>query len=358
MPDAPPIDPPNPRCSSTSTTARSSPAASIPAGRYVFFGAEDNLVHRFDLQPRPSRRWPPTIAGSAPSAARPSGDVLYSGGYDGRLDLVARRRRKAAAASASSRPIRAGFAPSPSVPTASESPPAATTTSSSSGTRPTASSWPTLAGHASHVYNVAFHPSGETLVSCDLKGVLKEWDVAAGTLKRDLTPAAALYKYDTTFRADIGGARSIAFRTDGKQLAVGGITNVTNAFAGIGNPAIVLARLAEGKVALQLEAKEKINGVAWGVAHHPDGFWIGLAGGGGGGWLYFWKDVPMPAPDAKPAATIRIRQRPPNPQKRRNSSNSSSRTSGRDLDLHPDNLRLAVAHADGNLRLYNLYKKQ
>ena len=28
---------------------RSSPAASIRSGSYVFIGAEDNLVHRFDL---------------------------------------------------------------------------------------------------------------------------------------------------------------------------------------------------------------------------------------------------------------------------------------------------------------------
>src|SRR5205823_12489334 len=58
-----------------------------PAGRYVFFGAEDNLVHRFDLQ----------IKAVTPLAAHdswvralgcsPSGDVLYTGGYDGRLIL-------------------------------------------------------------------------------------------------------------------------------------------------------------------------------------------------------------------------------------------------------------------------------
>ena len=28
----------------------------------------------------------------------------------------------------------------------------------------------TLEGHASHVYNVAFHPDGTRLASCDLKG--------------------------------------------------------------------------------------------------------------------------------------------------------------------------------------------
>ncbi len=74
-------------------------------------------------------------------------------------------------------------------------------------------------------------------------------------------------------------------------------------------------------------------------AHHPDGFWIGLSGGGGGGWLYFWKDVPMGADDRTEFFKFKLPD------------------TGRDLDLHPDNLRLAVAHADGNLRLYHLHKK-
>src|SRR5262245_1258174 len=138
----------------------------------------------------------------------------------------------------------------------------------------------------------------------------------------------ARYKYDYTFRADIGGARSIAYRTDGQQLAVGGITNVTNAFAGIGHAAIVLIDLnaadkPEGKVALQLEAKEKVNGVAWGLAHHPEGFWIALTGGGGGGWLYFYKGD---------AANELFKLKLP--------------SDGRGMSLSPSANRVAVAHAD------------
>jgi WD40 repeat protein len=189
-----------------------------------------------------------------------------------------------------------------------------------------------LAGHESHVYNVAFHPSGETLISCDLKGGLKEWDVAASALKRDLAATASLYKYDPTFRADIGGARSVAFKADGSQVALGGITNVTNAFAGIGEIMVVLVDLAEGKTALQLEAKDKIRGTAWGVAHHAAGYWIGLSGGGGGGWLYFWKGD---------AANEFFKLKLP--------------SDGRDMALSPDAKLVAVAHADKSLRLYALH---
>ena len=177
-------------------------------------------------------------------------------------------------------------------------------------------------------------------MSCDLKGGLKEWDVAAGALKRDLAAAAALYKYDTTFRADIGGARSMAFTADGNLLAVGGITNVSNAFAGVGEVMIVLVDMAEGKIARQLEAKDKVRGVAWGVAHHPDGFWIGLSGGGGGGWLYFWKgdDSPKGSP-ANEFHKLKLA------------------SDGRDLALSPDKTQLAVAHFDKSLRLYSLSQK-
>jgi hypothetical protein len=93
----------------------------------------------------------------------------------------------------------------------------------------------TLAGHAAHVYNVAFHPSGTRLVSADLMGVVKDWDTTTGACVRDLD-AKVMHKYDPTFRADIGGARGMAIAPDGR-VACAGITNVSNAFAGVGNPA-------------------------------------------------------------------------------------------------------------------------
>jgi WD40 repeat protein len=90
----------------------------------------------------------------------------------------------------------------------------------------------TLEGHTSHVYNVAFHPSGTHLVSADLLGTVKDWDLATGACVRDLD-AKVLHKYDPTFKADIGGARGLAVAPDGR-VACAGITNVSNAFAGVG----------------------------------------------------------------------------------------------------------------------------
>jgi hypothetical protein len=126
----------------------------------------------------------------------------------------------------------------------------------------------------------------------------------------------------------------MAYSRDGKQLALGGIVNVSNAFAGIGNPAVVLLKVEDGKPLVQYGGKEKIQGVMWGVRQSPDGYWIGLTGGGGGGWLYFWRDA---------AADEFFKFKLPD--------------SGRDLDLSPDGTRAAVAHSDGQIRLYHLFEK-
>jgi len=304
-----------------------------PAGRYVFFGAEDNLVHRFDLAAKTVTPLAAHDSWVRALGCSPSGDRLYSGGYDGRLVWWP-------AADEKPQPIRVVEAHQGWLRALAVSPDGqqiATCGNDNLVKLFSAADGKLLAqlsGHSSHVYNVVFHPSGETLVSCDLKGVLKEWEVSSGRLKRDLSPAAPLYKYDTSFRADIGGARSMAFRSDGNQLAVGGITNVTNAFAGIGNPAIELLDVAAGKIVRQLEPKEKLNGVAWGVCRHPDGFWIGLTGGGGGGWLYFWKDDA-----ANEFFKLKLA------------------SDGRDMALSADKTQVAVAHADKSLRLYALYEK-
>ena len=195
-----------------------------------------------------------------------------------------------------------------------------------------------LTGHDCHVYNVAFHPDGEHVVSGDLKGVVKQWAVSAGRaggvspLIREFD-ASVLYKYDPNFRADIGGVRGMAFSADGSQLACAGITDVTNAFAGVGKPAVVLFDAKSGKRLQLLRHKEDFQGAAWGVVFHPAGFLAG-AGGGNGGALWFWK------PDQPQAFhTVKL----PN--------------NARDLDLHPDGTRLAVAFFDGLVRVYDLTPK-
>ncbi|HJZ57405.1 MAG TPA: hypothetical protein VKE74_20720 [Gemmataceae bacterium] len=184
----------------------------------------------------------------------------------------------------------------------------------------------TLEGHTSHVYNVAFHPDGTRLASCDLKGIVKDWDLKSGTGTRDLD-AKVLHKYDPGFMADIGGARAMAFSPDGTKLACAGITNVSNAFAGVGNPAVVVFEWADGKPKV-LKSKDNFQGTAWGVAFHPDGFVIG-AGAGSGGRLWFWK-----GDDPASFHTVTVP------------------TGARDMALSPAADRVAVAGGNGSAYFY------
>jgi WD40 repeat protein len=191
----------------------------------------------------------------------------------------------------------------------------------------------TLEGHESHVYNVAFHPDGRSLASGDLKGVVKEWDLGKGAAKRNLD-AKVLYKYDPNFMADHGGVRSMAFSRDGGLLACAGITNVSNAFAGIGNPLVVLFDWKTGKHKQLLRPRVNFIGTAWGVVCHPAGFILGV-GGGNGGVLWSWNP-------AQPLSSYALGL--PN--------------NARDLDLHSDRRRLAIAFFDSTVRIYDMGPKK
>jgi WD40 repeat protein len=305
-----------------------------PTGKFVFTGAEDNTVQRWDAATgavtslAAHDSWVRAIGFSL------DGQALYTGGYDGRLVWWP-------AAAEKPEPIRKidpahngwirALAVSPNGQQIA-----------TCGNDKLIKLWDAndgkplgeFAGHETHVYNVAFHPTQPLLVSCDLKGIVKQWDLNEKKHIKDFAPAPALHKYDTTFRADIGGARSIAFSTDGKLLALGGITNVSNAFAGIGNPAVVVFDWETGQIAKTHVAKEPLNGTAWGVHHHPAGYWIGLSGGGGGGMLYFWKHDSVNEFFKFPLADH-----------------------GRDMAVHPDHRQVAVAHYDQNLRVYGMYQK-
>jgi WD40 repeat protein len=185
----------------------------------------------------------------------------------------------------------------------------------------------TLEGHESHVYNVAFHPGGTRLVSCDLKGNVKDWNLKTGKCERDLD-AKLLHKYDPVFMADIGGARGMAFNADGSLLALAGITNVSNAFAGIGNPAVVVIDWKSGKSRL-LKLKTAFQGTAWGVAFHPSGALV-AAGGGGQGRVWFFK-----GDEFENVHTVNV---PSN---------------ARDLAMSSNGERVAVAAANSTAYVYN-----
>jgi len=302
-----------------------------PTGTFAFAGAEDNLIHRWTLadgkrvELKGHKSWVRALTFSAKHKQ------LYSGDYAGKV-------------------FTWNFADDAPVPArdfvghdgwvrALTVDPTETVLASCGNDRliklwslPDLKLIRTLDGHESHVYNIAFHPTEPLIVSGDQKGIIKVWHREKGTVEREMD-AKVLHKYDPTFAADIGGIRGIAFSPDGKLLACAGITNVSNAFAGIGNPLVVLFDFATGKPKQQLKPKEAFQGTAWGVVCHPDGHIIGAAGGNGG-MIWFWK--------AETATDVFAFKVPVN---------------ARDIALHPDGKRLAVPCSDGTLRVYDASPK-
>ncbi|HJZ94274.1 MAG TPA: WD40 repeat domain-containing protein [Gemmataceae bacterium] len=324
-----------------------------PTGRYLFVSAQDSTVQRYDLLTgkntplsghaswvrgiafsppaaraiAPSLIPPATVLGALAAVAVPpsSSFKVITGDYHGKLIWWD-------GAAETPTPIRTVEAHEGWVRAVAVSPDGDTV--ASCGNDHLVKLWSvadgkpvrSLTGHECHVYNVAFHPAGGRLVSCDLKGVVKDWDLTTGKLVRELD-AKVLHKYDTGFRADIGGARGMSFSPDGSTLACTGITNVSNAFAGVGNPLVLLFDWKDGK-ARQLKTKEAFQGTGWGVAIHPAGFTV-AAGGASNGRIWYW-------------------------EKDENVHTVTVPASARDMALHASGTALAVAGHTGVATVYTL----
>jgi WD40 repeat protein len=302
------------------------------SGRFVFFGAQDSKVWRWEWASDQKVEMSGHDSWVRAMAFTPDGATFLTGGYDGRLVWWPATDEQPTAA----RTIEAhqGWVRSVAV-----SPDG--TLVASAGNDNLVKLWNAsdgalvreFLGHERYVYNVAFHPAGKDLVSGDLMGNLVHWEVATGKAVRRFK-AEALHKYDTTFKADIGGLRGLVFDQAGKRLAGSGITNVTNAFAGVGNPVIAEFDWETAKETIQHVSKDKLRGAAWSLALHPDGTVIGISGGGGGGFLLFWK-----ADQKEEFYKFKL----PN--------------TARDMDLASDGLHLATAHYDRKLRICKMADK-
>lgn len=302
-----------------------------PQGRYAFAGTEDYTVIRFRLSDGAMTKLNGHESWCRAFAFTPDGKTTLSGGYDGRLIWWSTDADEP-------KPLRTVAAHDGWIRGVAVSPDGKTIATCGNDNLvklwSTADGKPlhTLSGHESHVYNVAFHPAGKDLASCDLKMNFKHWNLATGKEERSFR-AEAMHKYDETFRADIGGARSLVFSDDGKLLCAGGTTNCTNAFGGILECAASEIDWETGKQKVLHVTKEKNRGTIWGMRWHKDGYWIGMSGGRNA-LLVFWKPG-----EAQEFAVFSMPE------------------VGRDGDLCPDGLHFATAMADGQLRVCKLTAK-
>jgi WD40 repeat protein len=299
-----------------------------PAGEYIFAGAQDNTILRWRIWDQYKdvltghRSWPSQLVVA-------STGVMYSTGHEGTLlkwEALAHPPSLISTTDAHEGFARAlAVSPDGQLVVTVGNDNKAKVWNAADGAFITE-----LVGHESHIYNLAFHPSGEYLVTGDLKGVLKQWRVGTWEFVRDLN-ADVVYKYDDGFQADVGGVRGICFSPDGSRLAVGGMGNVSNAFAGVGNPMGAVFNFETGERLQVLSTANNFEGAIWGMEFDPHGRYIVAVGGGNSGALWFWRvgeeqsfhqfDLPGIAYD---------------------------------VAVHPDGLKIAVALYDNTVRVYEL----
>jgi hypothetical protein len=308
-----------------------------PEGDYLFAGAQDNNFHRWEIFTGSAvhsgghKSWIGTLSFLPGAAGQPVRQIV-TGGLEGKLvwwDAFAPAPAATRTIEAHKGYLRAiAISPDGQLIATGGNDNMVRVWSAADG-----SLVKELAGHPRHVYNVAFDPSGKFLLSGDLMGIIKQWEIGTWAMTRELD-AKVLSKYDNTFKADVGGIRSIDFSPDGKLLAVAGITDVSNAFAGIGVPAVVLIDWESGKQHKLLKPKDNFQGSVWGVRFHPSGEFLIGAGGGGAGGMWFWKTDDEKSFHFSPLPAVAY-----------------------DLALHPDGLRLAVPLFDKTIRIYDLAPK-
>ena len=299
-----------------------------PTGDFVFGGGQDNTIHRYDLVFGTSIPLAGHKSWIADFDFQPGSNLLISAAYEGKLQWW----NEPQATPGSIRIVAAHKGQVRSISFSRDGQYIAT-----AGNDKLVRIWRTadgamlkeLAGHTSHVYNVSFHPNGKHLVSGELLGILKQWEVESWQFVRDFD-AKPLHKYDDTFKADCGGIRGMDFSPDGRYLAVGGIGEVTNAFAGLGKPTVLIFDWLTGQRLHLLNSKANFQGSVWGLQFHPSGSFLVGVGGGGSGGMWFWDveagtallDVPLPSV-------------------------------AYDISFHPDGLRMALACYDNSIKIYD-----
>jgi WD40 repeat protein len=180
----------------------------------------------------------------------------------------------------------------------------------------------TFTGHAVDVFAVAFHPHGTSLVSGDLKGNVKEWNLGSRRAVRALD-ARALYKYDRI--QDVGGVRALRFDPEGRMLACAGCTPKNGASL-TGTPTILLFDWDSGRLTQTIKVGNDLDGFVYDLAWHPDGFLMAVTSGNPGTGKFFFIQ-----PGA--AQPFFLTTKMPNCQA---------------LDAHPDRRRLVVSATNAN----------
>jgi WD40 repeat protein len=298
-----------------------------PRGRYVFASAEDNTVRRWDLASGKGTALAGHESWVFALASHPGGEMIVTGGGDGRLiwwPTTADEPEPLRRVQAHRGWVRAlAVSPDGSIVASCGNDRMIRLWSFADG-----SPLLELPGHESPVYRLLFTPKGRSLISADLRGVVIEWDHRPGKEARRLD-AGKLYKFNAAGQGvDYGGVRDLSLSGDGAYLACGGLIEASNPLGAVSSPAVLDFNWRTGKELRLLRPRENVLGLVWGLRFHPSGFLIAATGGNAGGFLWFWR-----------------------PEQTNEFFKLALPNTARDMDLHPDGLRIATAHHDGKVRV-------
>ncbi len=301
-----------------------------PKGRFLFCGLASTTIERFSLTDGKKA----SFAGGHDSwvfslAFSPDGEKTFSGGGEGRVVVWE-------TAVESAKPTRTIEAHRGWVRAIAVSPDGKLL--ATGGNDRAVRVWNTstgllvreLTGHQGHIYSLEFHSNGKTLLSGDLLGVIKEWDASSGQAIGGFD-AKALHTYEGGQQVDFGGVRGMAVSADGCSVAAGGLHKASNPLGAVHEPLALIFDAKTRKLARTLLTDGIAGGVIWRLRYLADGSLMGASGGSNGGILLFWK-----------TGTDKDYHRFGLPN------------IVRDMDLHPDGLRVATAHHDGTARITRL----
>ena len=138
----------------------------------------------------------------------------------------------------------------------------------------------------SMLYCCAFSPDNKIVATGDRIGKIVIWDVPSGKEIKTLM-APGFYTWDPRARIhSIGGLRSLAFSSDGKILASGGMGKVGNIDHLQGKARFELFDVEKGE-SLGVVESDKFKGLVETVHFDPESKWLLGSGGDHKGWLIF-----------------------------------------------------------------------
>ena len=290
-----------------------------PTGRFVFATGEDRTIQRFDLASGQKVAMVGHKSWVRDMAFMPDGQTMVSCGYEGQLIWWP-------TAAEQPQPIRTVDAHQGWVRSVSISPDGRWL--ASGGNDRMVRLWNPidgqhigdLSGHDSHVYCVRFHQDSKFLLTGDLSGWVRQWDPSTRSVLRRFD--ATHLHHDGVQDVDYGGVRTMSVSSKGRYLACGGLHKASNPFAGSRQPVVLLFDWESQALVRSMVLSKPTEGVVWQVKFHPNGFLVGCAGP----FLVFWK-----------------------PDQDHEFSKMALVNGVREMDMHPDGLRLATVHHDGQL---------